>query len=300
MPTSPLQLCAEQGCGQLVKSGRCEQHRKEQRRESEKRRPSSHSRGYTRGWANFAREFLADNPHCISQIHAGKGIPATDADHIDGLGPTGPRGFDRSNLAPYCHSCHSSKTARHDGGFGRATNEEDGFMPWSPSQQCSTPTCRNLVTRGMCEDCQRKKLAEIDVTVVAGPPAAGKTTYVNQRKGPNDLVIDLDAIAVALGSDVSHDHNQRLLPFMFAARDAVIDRMSRPNDVQRFWIIRTAPTFKERSEWWQATVVVLETPPDECKARARRAGRPPHWDRLIDAWWDEYQPRHGETVVRPQ
>jgi 5-methylcytosine-specific restriction protein A len=41
--------------------------------------------------------------------------PATDVDHIDG----NARNNDVHNLQSLCHSCHSRKTARQDGGFGR-------------------------------------------------------------------------------------------------------------------------------------------------------------------------------------
>jgi len=58
------------------------------------------------------------------------------------------------------------------------------------------------------------------ITIVAGPPAAGKTTYVQQNMGPNDLVIDLDAIAQAIGSHNSHGHSPALMKFAWEARDA--------------------------------------------------------------------------------
>ncbi|TFB96539.1 HNH endonuclease [Cryobacterium sp. MDB2-A-2] len=43
---------------------------------------------------------------------------ATQVDHIDGLGPNGPRGFDNNNLQALSASHHSRKTASRDGGFG--------------------------------------------------------------------------------------------------------------------------------------------------------------------------------------
>lgn len=36
---------------------------------------------------------------------------ATEVDHIDGLGPLGPRGFDPDNLQAMSHRHHSRKTA---------------------------------------------------------------------------------------------------------------------------------------------------------------------------------------------
>ena len=45
---------------------------------------------------------------------------ATDVDHIDGLGPLGPRGYDPGNCRALCHSCHSWRTARDQSGWVRS------------------------------------------------------------------------------------------------------------------------------------------------------------------------------------
>jgi len=45
-----------------------------------------------------------------------------------------------------------------------------------------------------------------DVTLVVGPPCAGKTTWALAHAAPGVEVIDFDAIAVDLGSPSSHDH----------------------------------------------------------------------------------------------
>ena len=86
-------------------------------------RESAHRRGHTRRWAALSRRWLRDHPAC-----ARCGQPAVHTDHIDGLGPRGPRGFDPTNLQSLCASCHSAKTVRQSGwgwawkiaGVGRA------------------------------------------------------------------------------------------------------------------------------------------------------------------------------------
>ena len=170
-------------------------------------------------------------------------------------------------------------------------------MPVSPPQKCASPLCPSMVDRGYCSKCQAAEVRSTRITVVAGPPSSGKTTYVAEHKRAGDLVIDMDALAVALGSDVTHGHDPRVLPFILAARDGVLDRMGRPNDVGRVWVIRCAPTNRERREWAQATVVVLETPVDECKRRAVKAGRPAIWADLIDQWWSDYETNATDEVT---
>lgn len=49
---------------------------------------------------------------------------ASDVDHIDGLGPLGPRGHDPDNLRSMCHPCHSKRTAADQpGGWNRSPND---------------------------------------------------------------------------------------------------------------------------------------------------------------------------------
>lgn len=80
-------------------------------------------RGYGAKWRAYRTKYIEQNPYCVSAECAA--IPlwrrplATDVDHIDGLGPLGPRGYDPANMQSLCHRCHSIKTAREDGAFGR-------------------------------------------------------------------------------------------------------------------------------------------------------------------------------------
>lgn len=123
MPRSPLSLCLVTGCPNRVASGRCETHRLEAAKESDARRPNSTQRGYDYKWAAKARAYLSEHRECVGP--ACMSLPwwnrpaATQVDHIDGLGPLGPHGYDDSNLQALCDSCHSHKTATVDGGFGR-------------------------------------------------------------------------------------------------------------------------------------------------------------------------------------
>ena len=42
-------------------------------------------------------------------------------------------------------------------------------------------------------------VASMPVTLVCGPPAAGKTTYVPEHAKPGDVIIELDACIEAAG-----------------------------------------------------------------------------------------------------
>lgn len=109
--------CAEPGCPELTASGRCEDHRLAQRRKAEAGRPSASQRGYDEAWRRTRAAFLKVYPVCEQCPE-----PATDVDHRDGRGPHGPLGHHWPNLQALCHSHHSRKTVREDGGFGRGAS----------------------------------------------------------------------------------------------------------------------------------------------------------------------------------
>jgi 5-methylcytosine-specific restriction protein A len=122
LPPSP---CIEPGCPNPATSrSRCDLHHKAKRRTEDSRRPSSRERGHTPRWAAFRKQYLATNPYCRCDADDCHGTTpclsdANNIDHIDGSGRNGPRAYDPTNLQPLCQSCHSRKTATHDGGFGR-------------------------------------------------------------------------------------------------------------------------------------------------------------------------------------
>lgn len=120
------------------------------------------------------------------------------------------------------------------------------------------------------------------IILVTGPPCAGKTTYVQQVKADRDLVIDYDAIAVALGSPDSHAHPKSLVPYIIKARTTLLDRIAQRQPTTNVWIIACTPTQAERT--LAHDTVVLATAATLCKERAAQLDRPATWPRLIDEW----------------
>lgn len=84
-------------------------------------RPNARARGYDADWQKLRAAFLRDHPICSTPDC---GRPSKHADHSDTVIARPDRRLDRTNLTAYCHSCHSSKTARHDGGFGNRRKGE--------------------------------------------------------------------------------------------------------------------------------------------------------------------------------
>ena len=82
-------------------------------RRSRDQRPCAARRGYGRRWQRLRRLVLQRDPFCVMCRHA----LATEVDHIVPKSRGGRDSLD--NLQGLCKPCHSEKTVREDGGFGR-------------------------------------------------------------------------------------------------------------------------------------------------------------------------------------
>lgn len=122
----PLTVCATPGCPTLTPGTHCTDHTAARRRASRTRNPRR-SHNYGDAWARTSNRHLAAHPTCQCTDTGcrcgGRGCtrPSTNADHIVARHLFTPpeAGDTPTNLQALCHSCHSSKTARRDGGFGR-------------------------------------------------------------------------------------------------------------------------------------------------------------------------------------
>lgn len=116
--------CKEPGCVEYAVRGSsfCSRHAQAHAREyrSTKYRKDA-ARLYRSGqWLALRRQQLTMHPFCVECLKAGKYTMASEVDHIIPHRNDERLFFDPSNLQSLCHSCHSIKTAREDGGFGRS------------------------------------------------------------------------------------------------------------------------------------------------------------------------------------
>lgn len=123
------------------------------------------------------------------------------------------------------------------------------------------------------------------ITVVIGPPCAGKSTYVDASRGIDDVRVDYDKMAKALGAGVDHRSSGSIRILAFAARTAVIDRIIEgvENDS---WIIHTNPNESAIKDYSDAgaSFVLVDPGKEVCMDRASQ--RPAGTVELIESWYE--------------
>jgi 5-methylcytosine-specific restriction enzyme A len=121
MPRRAKRPCSHAGCPELIEAGCCPRHtqaRAEERRRQDRQRGSAAARGYGSRWRRYRAWFLAlpENVLCA----CGCGRLSTDVDHIQAVtGPDDRLFWEPTNHQALAHECHSRKTVREDGGWGR-------------------------------------------------------------------------------------------------------------------------------------------------------------------------------------
>ncbi len=115
MARKPPRPCRYPGCRELTQDGWCGRHRPKHTRQEESRQ--WHKFYLTRLWRDVLRpEQLIREPFCRECARYGLRTPATDVDHIRAHKGDWAVFSDPANLQSLCHSCHSRKTARENGG----------------------------------------------------------------------------------------------------------------------------------------------------------------------------------------
>ena len=133
------------------------------------------------------------------------------------------------------------------------------------------------------------------ITVVTGPPAAGKSSYVLEHAAPGDVRLDFDLLAQAIGSVTPHAVKGAQREVAHVMRRAAISRVLDGIDADS-WIIHSWPSVEQLAAYKAAGAQLVELDPglDETLARAAADDRPEGTAGAIQAWYAE---REGKAMT---
>jgi 5-methylcytosine-specific restriction protein A len=137
-------------------------------------------------------------------------------------------------------------------------------------------------------------LPKCRVLLVCGPPASGKSTLVRARAGPDDVVVDLDAIAREFG--FGRDRPAEITAELLQERNRRLAALAAEPPSRTAWVILGAPSPSLR-QWWcdalgvePADLILLTPPRDELRRRIwadpDRVAVRLHHLALVDKWLD--------------
>jgi len=255
-------VCGYAGCHDLVdRPGLCPKHLaviREKRSNADRAMDRNRDSASERGYGIEWRKFRARYLAAHPACSRCKSA-ATDVHHIVPLSDGGQL-LDESNVEALCHTCHSRETC------------------------------------GESRSWRIRATPRIHVTLVCGPPGAGKSSYVRQRAMVGDVIIDLDDIIQAITILPRYERCAGVVPFAFAVRDAIIEQACKSDEVRMLWVIACLPNKDEReriASRLSADVVMMDVDESEC---LRRVGNDPARatvrllsERLIREWWEEYR-----------
>lgn len=251
-------------------------------------------------WRKLRLFHLNGEPLCRMCADAGLVVSATIVDHIKAHKGDLALFYDQSNWQSLCAPCHNRHAKRRDmTGKETPRRDNDGWQVGMDSQSLgdiSHPTWFSPV--------------QVPLTIVCGPPASGKTTYVAQHKSTGDIVLDLDTIAMQThGKPAALLSSNQRLDCLKARNDQLAKLMDKhaKGYTTKAWLIVSEPSAAKR-QWWEdklkpQSILVIATPAPQCIARAKadtNQQRPAIVAQSIAAWWQTYTPREGETVITPE
>lgn len=119
------------------------------------------------------------------------------------------------------------------------------------------------------------------VYMVWGAPRCGKTTYVEDIKGKNDLVVDLDAIWQSIG-DIDLEKPNSLKPIVFAMRDKLYELiLMRAGTWDNAYIITTRPETRLVDKLG-AELIYIPATREECLERCDKT----QWINYVNEWFN--------------
>lgn len=136
--------------------------------------------------------------------------------------------------------------------------------------------------------------------LVYGPPCGGKSTWVADRIGDNDLVVELDSLFQAMTWRKTHRIEHAAKPFVFSSWAMMLNRIEQEGfEGDNVYVITAGANQAKRNELAEKIggelIPIIPTRQD-AHDRCDGAGRPKQWHKFIDEWFEAYEPDETRTI----
>lgn len=256
-----------------------------------------------KSWKQARLTQLSKQPLCERHLKRGKIVSAQVVHHKQAHKGDWQMFTNLDNLESVCKRCHdgdiqSEEVRGHSTRVGNDGWPADRNHPANAiiKQPYSIP--HNVVP------------SAIELMIICGPPASGKTTLARELAGKDDIIIDLDDYREHVSGD-RYSRSKRHLQQAFKMRNKDIYSLASKRTGKAYLIVM-APTLAERNAWLSAlgtktTIHHLNVPKSECarriiedstrdKARSSLLG-------ALDNYYEAYETdrasqaaKHGEGV----
>ena len=139
--------------------------------------------------------------------------------------------------------------------------------------------------------------------IVYGAPCSGKSSYVRNHIGDNDLVYDYDEIVSALTySRVRTTHKKNVHEYVTGFRSLILSKAKDEQDIDTMWIITSflSEGFQTLIHDMKPEYIKMDVSMDECISRLQSDDSRPNkeeWEDIIRSWFEEYNERKYEIII---
>ncbi len=139
-----------------------------------------------------------------------------------------------------------------------------------------------------------------------GAPCSGKSTYVREQAKGEDIIVDMDRIALSLAVEgtAEFEYSERIRNIARQARPAIVKGALLAAQGERrlgVWIIHTDPSPQDRQMYraMNAQFVELDPGKDVCFARAKERPQPNRQvsEKVIAEYYQKRTNRVAATMV---
>ncbi len=129
------------------------------------------------------------------------------------------------------------------------------------------------------------------IYLVYGSPCSGKTSFVRETAGVNDIVIDMDSIYECISINPRYIKPASLSSVAFAVRDCLLDMVrTRSGKWNNAFLVGGYPRESERERlcrMYGAEEVFIDETYERCMTRACER---PDWTKYVERWFEDYTP----------